>query len=67
MKYKVGCTWEVCGEFEIEANDKKDFLDKIHELQHNSEHICLPTDSEYIDGSFEISGDYVQLSLNNLE
>jgi len=47
--YKIACTWEVCGEAEVEANSLKEALDKVEE----DDDLPLP-EANYIDGSFRI-------------
>lgn len=54
-KFKVSCTWEVIGDFEVEAESLDDAIDKVE----NSEEPFdgLPSDSEYVDGSFQVIPD----------
>ncbi len=55
-KFKIACSWEVCGEFEVEAKTLKQALgwSKVVKLEDET---SLPIDSEYIDGSFRIDKD----------
>lgn len=55
-KQRVAVTWQMCGFVEIEADTMEDAMDKFNE---ESDHIKLPTDGEYVDGSFELSSDDV--------
>lgn len=52
MKIKLPVCWEVCGFVEVEANSIDDAMDIFQET---SDHIPLPTDSDYVDGSFDLS------------
>tara|TARA_R110000868_G_scaffold60526_3_gene184740 strand:+ start:921 stop:1109 length:189 start_codon:yes stop_codon:yes gene_type:complete len=48
MKYKIPVTWTVCGVMEIEA-------DNLDEAILLADDAPLPTESDYIDGSFEVN------------
>jgi len=48
MKYKIPCTWSVCGVLEIDAAS-------LEEAIIEAEIAPLPTESDYIDGSFEVN------------
>lgn len=54
---KVAVTWEVCGYVDIEAETMEDAMKKFNE---DSEIIPLPTDFEYVDGSFQLSSNDVE-------
>jgi len=56
-KYKLPVTWEAYGILEIEAEDDMDFLVKLHNYRINNDELPLPTESEYVDGSFQINDD----------
>ena len=45
--YKVACTWEVCGELEINANS----LEEAVNIAEEDDNLPLP-EASYIDGSF---------------
>mgnify|MGYP000668045618 CR=1 FL=1 len=49
-KYKIPISWEIGSELEIEANSIEEALEKAQ----NEE---LPSNGEYIDGSYEIWDD----------
>lgn len=51
-KFKIACSWEVCGEFEIEADNMNQALKQAAETK---DIIDLPKDREYINGSFQIN------------
>ena len=51
--FRVACDWSVYGIMEIEANSLKEAVEI-------AEDYSLPTDTEYIDGSFEINEDITQ-------
>ena len=55
-KFKIACTWEVCGEAEIEANTLEEAIDKAVEIEDKQlgGGLDLPDESEYVDGSFFI-------------
>ncbi len=53
-KFKIACTWEVCGEFEMEADTMEEAIDKAVEIEDKYGGIELPDESEYVDGSFFI-------------
>jgi hypothetical protein len=52
MKYKIPCTWTVCGDLEIEA-------DNLEAAILEAEDAPLPVTSEFIDGSFEVNHDMI--------
>lgn len=54
---KVAVTWEMCGYVEIDANTMEEAMKKFNE---NSDHIKLPTNGEYVDGSFQLSSEDVE-------
>lgn len=45
--YKIPCTWVMSGTIEVEA-------DTLGEAIVKAEHAPLPTESEYIEGSFAV-------------
>lgn len=54
---KVAVTWEVCGYVDIEAETMEAAMKKFKE---NSETIPLPTDFEYVDGSFQLTSNDIE-------
>lgn len=61
MKIRLPVSWEVCGMVEIEANTINEAMD-IFDATKN--HIPLPDDFEYMDGSFDLTvkePEYIQL------
>lgn len=54
---KVAVTWEMCGYVDIEANNMEEAMKKFHS---ESDHIKLPEDSVYVDGSFQLTSDDVE-------
>lgn len=54
---KVAVTWEVCGYVDIEAETMEEAMEKFNK---DSETIPLPTDFEYVDGSFQLSSNDVE-------
>lgn len=51
---KVAVTWSMCGFVDIDAPDMETAMEKFNR---DCDHIPLPTDGEYVDGSFELSSD----------
>ena len=52
---KVAVTWQMCGYVDIpEAKTMEEAMDKFNE---ECDYIKLPTNGEYVDGSFELSTD----------
>ena len=49
---KVAVTWSMCGFVDIDADTMEEAMKKFNE---ESDYIKLPTDGEYVDGSFELS------------
>ena len=49
--FKIACSWEVCGEIEIEADT---FEEAWKKAKDEEDTIPLPTDTSYIDGSFSL-------------
>ena len=52
MKIQLPVTWEVCGMVEVEAGSINEAMDVFIEKR---DEIPLPTDCEYVDGSFDLS------------
>lgn len=51
-KQRIAVTWEMSGYIEVEADSVEDAMDKVME---NPDDFSLPTDGEYVDGSFWVS------------
>ena len=49
---KVAVTWEMCGYVDIPAETMEEAMEYFED---NSDYIKLPTDGEYVDGSFQLS------------
>ena len=54
---KVAVTWEMCGYVDIDAETMEEAMEKFNE---NSDYIKLPTNGEYVDGSFQLSSEDVE-------
>lgn len=54
---KVAVTWEMCGYVDIDAETMEEAMKKFNE---ESDYIALPTDGEYVDGSFQLSSNDVE-------
>lgn len=54
---KVAVTWEMCGYIDIEADNMEEAMKKFHS---ESDHIKLPEDGIYVDGSFQLTSDDVE-------
>ena len=52
MKIRLPVSWEVCGMVEIEANTINEAMDIFEKTQ---DHIPLPDDFDYVDGSFDLT------------
>jgi len=50
--YKIPCTWQMYGYYHIEANSIKEALQKAEDSN-------LPTDSDFLEGSFEIDNEMI--------
>ena len=48
---KVAVTWEMCGYVDIDADTMEEAMEKFN---NESDCIKLPTNGEYVDGSFEL-------------
>ena len=53
---KVAVTWQMCGYVDIPADTMEEAMEKFN---NESDYIKLPTNGEYVDGSFELSSDDV--------
>lgn len=56
-KQKVAVTYEVCGYVEVEGETMQEAMENFKK---NIDFIALPTDVEYVDGSFRLSSDDVE-------
>lgn len=52
MTIRLPVTWSVCGMIEVEADS---ILGAIEYFNEHSDHIRLPREYEYVEGSFELS------------
>ena len=50
--YKIPCTWQMYGFYHIEAENIKEALEMAEDAN-------LPTDADYLDGSFEINNEMI--------
>lgn len=50
--FKIPCTWQMYGYYHIEANSIKEALEK-------AEDSSLPTDADFLEGSFEIDNEMI--------
>lgn len=55
---KVAVTWQMCGYVDISADTMEEAMEKFN---NESDYIKLPTNGEYVDGSFELSSDDVDV------
>lgn len=56
-EFKIPVNWQVCGEVIIKAKDMESALETAINIEKFEEGLQLPTESQYIDGSFEIEQD----------
>lgn len=56
-KQRVAVTYEVCGYIEVEGETMQEAMENFKK---NIEFIALPTDVEYVDGSFQLSSNDVE-------
>ena len=64
-KWKIPVTWEVCGIVEVERDRLEDAMDYV---RNDGDHIKLPRESHYVDGSFDLSQyevDCIRRAYNN--
>ena len=54
---KVAVTWQMCGYVDIPADTMEEAMEKFN---NESDYIKLPTNGEYVDGSFRLSTDDVE-------
>ena len=54
---KVAVTWDMCGYVDIDADTMEEAMEKFN---NESDYIKLPTNGEYVDGSFQLSSDDVE-------
>lgn len=62
--WTIPVTWEECGTVNVKANTLSEAMDIVRE----DEEIPVPKESEYVDGSWQLSSDderYVRLCFNN--
>ena len=53
---KLAVTWEMCGYVDVEADTLEEAMEKFYD---ECDYIKLPSDGEYVDGSFQLSTDDV--------
>jgi len=49
--FKIACSWEVCGQFEVEADNLEQALKQADKIVNE---LKLPENPEYVDDSFHI-------------
>lgn len=62
--FKIPVTWEVYGTVEVQAENAASALERAYQIELD-EGLPLPTESEYIDGSFEITDDMDLINMIN--
>lgn len=55
---KIAVTWEMCGYIDIEADTMESAMEKFNR---DCDHIELPSNGEYIDGSFQLNSTDVEI------
>ena len=60
-EYKVPVAWVMCGFVTVKAESAVEAYEKAVEIEEHGEGFSLPTDSDYVDGSFEILDDIDQI------
>lgn len=53
-KFTVACYWQLYGEFQVEADTLEEAIAKVNDGT-EAPYNALPTDPEYVDGSFEVN------------
>lgn len=54
---RVAVTWEMCGFVDIDAPSMEEAMKKF---RRESDHIVIPMDGVYVDGSFRLSSNDVE-------
>ena len=62
--YKIPVTWEVYSHIEVEADSLEEAIKIFDDKENSDEDYGLPTDPEYVDGSFKREDEEI-CSLNN--
>lgn len=62
--FKIPVTWEAYGTVEIQADSAEEAL-MLAQLIETKEGLPLPTEHEYVDGSFEINEDMDLIKMIN--
>lgn len=62
--YKIPVTWEVYSHIKIEAESLEKAIEIFDAKENSDENYSLPTDPEYVDGSFKRENEET-CSLNN--
>ena len=55
-KYEISVDWQVCAYAVVEAESVQDAINKVNEPD-----FPLPTDTEYIEGSFQVNQEMVEM------
>lgn len=55
MKIKLPVTWEQCGEIVIDDPSVHTIQEAVDFFHENQEHIALPAEASYVDGSFMLT------------
>lgn len=59
--FKIPVSWQVCGEIEIEAETLEEAIEIFDKNEDEGFGYSLPTDNDYVEGSFEReSVDFIQ-------
>lgn len=57
-KQRIAVVWQECGYIEVEADNIEEAMNKFRE---DPDYYNFPYDSEYVDGSFELSTNDVEV------
>lgn len=58
MKINIPVIWEMCGMVQVEANSLEEAIAEFHRVEDD---LPLPESSDYVDGSFVISTEDVDI------
>lgn len=63
--FKIPVYWEMCSIIHVEAESLEEAIEKAQAKEESADPYDLPTDGEYVDGTFEIESDCDYVAVYN--
>ena len=65
--FTIPVTWEVYSTVEVKAESKEEAIKEFHRIENETEGFSLPTDGDYVEGSFQMTPTSIKDTFDNEE